>query len=197
MSRYKKTAVILAGGEGSRMGHIDKAFLKYNGKTFIQCILEKVDGYEEILIVSNSPEKYKDHKIKVVEDRVKGIGPLGGIYTGLINSSYDEVLILSCDTPFQNRNFLKYLGEMSGDYKVALPVHREGREPLTALYKKSLIGDIEKLIESKMHKIAFLYDNNPVKKVDIDKLPENIDIKNGFRNINTIEELREVGGEKE
>ncbi|WP_321328203.1 molybdenum cofactor guanylyltransferase [uncultured Ilyobacter sp.] len=197
MIKYKKTAVILAGGKGSRMGNIDKAFLKYNGKTFIQCILEKVEEYDEILIVSNSPEKYKQYKVKVVEDRVKGIGPLGGIYTGLICSSYDEVLILSCDTPFQNRNFLKYLGEMSGDYEVALPVHKEGREPLTALYKKSLIGGIEKLIHSKIHKIAFLYEDRYVKRVNIEEMPKNQEIKSGFRNINTIEELREVGGEKE
>jgi molybdopterin-guanine dinucleotide biosynthesis protein A len=196
MIKYKKTAVILAGGKGSRMGNIDKAFLKYNGKTFIQCILEKVEEYDEILIVSNSPEKYKQYKVKVVEDRVKGIGPLGGIYTGLICSSYDEVLILSCDTPFQNRNFLKYLGEMSGDYEVALPVHKEGREPLTALYKKSLIGGIEKLIHSKTHKIAFLYEDRYVKRVNIEEMPENQEIKSGFRNINTIEELREVGGER-
>ncbi|WP_320046226.1 molybdenum cofactor guanylyltransferase [uncultured Ilyobacter sp.] len=196
MVKYKKTAVILAGGKGSRMGHVDKAFLKYNGKTFIQCILEKVEGYDEILIVSNNPEKYKHYKVKVVEDRVKGIGPLGGIYTGLIYSSYDEILVLSCDTPFQNRNFLKYMGEMSGDYEVALPVHRGGREPLTALYKKSLIGGIEKLIDSKTHKIAFLYEDRSVKRVNIEEMPENREIKSGFKNINTIEELREVGGER-
>lgn len=196
MERYKKTAVILAGGEGSRMGNVDKAFLRYRGETFIQCLLKKVKGYDEVLIVSNSPEKYRDVNIKVIEDKVKGIGPLGGIYTGLIHSTHDEILVVSCDTPFQNTGFLEYMGEMSGDYDVALPVHTGGREPLTALYKKSLIGDIEKLIEEKRHKIAFLYDSSSVKRVDIEKLSESAEIKNGFKNINTLEELMEVGGER-
>jgi len=79
MKRYQKTAVILAGGAVSRMGYVDKAFLRYKDKTFIQCLLERVKGYGEILIVSNSPEKYRDTGIKVVEDRVREIGPLGGI----------------------------------------------------------------------------------------------------------------------
>jgi molybdopterin-guanine dinucleotide biosynthesis protein A len=196
MERYKKTAVILAGGAGTRMGNVDKAFLKYRGETFIQHLLGKVKRYDEILIVSNNPEKYKDLDIKVVEDKVKGIGPIGGIYTGLLHSTNDEILILSCDTPFQNKKFLEYMGELSGDYEVALPVHGEGREPLTALYKKSLIGEVEKLIEDKIYKIAFLYDTSVVKRVNIEELSEGIEIKKGFKNINTLEDLREVGGER-
>ena len=196
MKRYQKTAVILAGGAGSRMGYVDKAFLRYKDKTFIQCLLERVKGYGEILIVSNSPEKYRDTSIKVVEDRVKGIGPLGGIYTGLIHSTYDEILVISCDTPFQDMGFLEYLGELSGEYEVALPVHRDGREPLTALYKKSLTGEIVKMIEDERYKIAFLYDRSVVKRVDIEEFEESLEIKKGFKNINTPEELREAGGSR-
>lgn len=199
MNKYQKTAVVLAGGVGSRMGHVDKAFLLYKGKSFIQCILEKLDGYEDIIIVSNSPEKYDDvisSRVRVVEDKIKGIGPMGGIYTGLINSVYDEILVISCDTPFQDQGFLNYLGEEYGKYQVVLPVHRDGREPLTALYKKSLIGEIEKLISEKRYKIAFLYEKARVKRLDIEVFKEGKTIKNGFRNINTPEELRRAGGEK-
>jgi len=178
------------------MGYVDKAFLRYKDKTFIQCLLERVKGYGEILIVSNSPEKYRDTSIKVVEDRVKGIGPLGGIYTGLIHSTYDEILVISCDTPFQDMGFLEYLGELSGEYEVALPVHRDGREPLTALYKKSLTGEIEEMIEDERYKIAFLYDRSVVKRVDIEEFEESLEIKKGFKNINTPEELREAGGSR-
>lgn len=196
MKRYQKTAVILAGGVGSRMGHVDKAFLTYKGKTFIRCLLEKLRGYGEILIVSNNPQKYVDSGIKVVEDRVKGIGPLGGIYTGLVNSKYDEILVISCDTPFQHKGFLDYLGKVSGEYEVVLPIHKEGREPLTAIYKKSLIGEIEKMIAEKRYKIAFLYEKARVKRLDIDSFKDGKAIKEGFKNINTPEELRMAGGKK-
>jgi len=92
--------------------------------------------------------------------------------------------------------FLEYLGELSGEYEVALPVHRDGREPLTALYKKSLTGEIVKMIEDERYKIAFLYERSVVKRVDIEEFEESLEIKKGFKNINTPEELREAGGSR-
>ena len=59
-----KTAIILAGGKGSRLGYIDKAFLKYNGEFFIDILLEKLKEFKEIIIVTNSPEKYSDYEKK-------------------------------------------------------------------------------------------------------------------------------------
>ncbi len=197
MKRYRKTAVILAGGQGSRMGYRDKAFLRYGGTSFIDHLLKKVEGFAEVIVVSNNPGEYKDYPVKVVEDRVKGIGPLGGIYTGLFHSTYEEILVISCDTPFQRREFLEYMGGLSGSYNVAIPKHAEGREPLCALYKKSLLEDIEELIEEKSYRIALLFNKNRVEWVDIESMTEGIEIVKGFKNINTPEELREVGGEYE
>ncbi len=197
MKGYRKTAVILAGGQGSRMGYRDKAFLRYEGKPFIQCLLEKLEGFKEIIVVSNRPEEYMDYSVKVVEDEIKGIGPLGGIYTGLLHSTYEEILVVSCDTPFQDREFLNYMGGLSGNYEAALPRHREGREPLCALYRKTLVGDIEKLIDEKSYKIAHLFKKNRVEWIDVESMTKDIEIIKGFKNINTPEELREAGGEYE
>lgn len=198
MKRYQKTAVVLAGGVGSRMGHVDKAFLMYKGKSFIECILDKLEGYEEIIVVSNNREKYdnRNSRVRIVEDSIKGIGPLGGIYTGLMSSTYDEMLVISCDTPFQHQGFLDYLGNMSGEYEVVLPIHSDGREPLTAIYKRSLVGEIEKMIAEKRYKIAFLYEKARMKRLDIEEFKEGKAIKEGFKNINTPEELRMAGGKK-
>ncbi len=197
MKRYRKTVVILAGGQGSRMDYRDKAFLRYEGLPFIDHLLKKVEGFAEVIVVSNNPGEYRNYPVKVVGDKVKDIGPLGGIYTGLLHSTYEEVLVISCDTPFQRKEFLEYMGGLSGSYDAAIPKHREGREPLCALYKKSLLGDIEKLIEEKSYRIALLFKENMVEWVDIESMTENIEIVKGFKNINTPEELREVGGEYE
>ncbi len=189
--------MILAGGQGSRMGYRDKAFLRYEGLPFIDHLLKKVEGFAEVIVVSNNPGEYRNYPVKVVGDKVKDIGPLGGIYTGLLHSTYEEVLVISCDTPFQRKEFLEYMGGLSGSYDAAIPKHREGREPLCALYKKSLLGDIEKLIEEKSYRIALLFKENMVEWVDIESMTESIEIVKGFKNINTPEELREVGGEYE
>lgn len=179
------------------MGYRDKAFLRHNGISFIDHLLKKGEAFAEIIVVSNNPADYRDYSVKVVEDRVKGIGPLGGIYTGLLSSTYEEILVVSCDTPFQRREFLEYMGGLTGSYDIAIPKHNEGREPLCALYKKSLLEDIERLIEEKSYKIALLFNKNKVQWVDVESMTEGIEIKKGFKNINTPEELKEVGGEYE
>jgi len=195
MEKFPKTAVILAGGQGSRMGYRDKAFLKYRGRTFIDHLLEGVEGFEEIIVVSNRPEEYREYQVRVVEDVIKGIGPLGGIYTGLLHSSYEEVMVVSCDTPFQNREFLNYMGRLSGTYEIALPRHAEGREPLCALYRRSLVDGIEELIGEKTYRITCLFNKSRMKWIDIEALDKSREIKEGFKNINTPEELKEIGGE--
>ncbi|GLI55288.1 hypothetical protein PM10SUCC1_08020 [Propionigenium maris DSM 9537] len=197
MKRYRKTVVILAGGQGSRMGYRDKAFLRYGGTPFIEHLLKKVEAFAEVIVVSNNPGEYRNYPVKVVEDKVKGIGPLGGIYTGLLHSTHEEILVISCDTPFQREEFLEYMGGLSGSYDAAIPKHREGREPLCALYRRSLLRGIEELIEEKRYKIALLFEKNRVEWVDIESMTKGIEIVKGFKNINTPEELREVGGEYE
>ncbi len=76
--------VVLAGGKSKRMG-FPKELLTINGKRVISRILDVLKSFfEEILIVTNDKELFREFKeIKIVEDLVKGYGPLGGIYTGL------------------------------------------------------------------------------------------------------------------
>lgn len=200
-----KTAIILAGGKGSRLGYVDKAFLKYNGEFFIDILLEKLKEFEEIIIVTNSPEKYSDYEknykyvnnLKIITDKVKGIGPLGGIYTGLLNSKYSESFIVSCDTPFINGEFIKYVKELKGDYFIALPVYGEKREPLCALYKKNIIEIIEKRIEEKNYKIDSIFLNEYTRHIKVDEIFKNNNIIKGFYNINTQEELEKINSKEE
>ncbi|MBP6063265.1 MAG: molybdenum cofactor guanylyltransferase [Fusobacteriaceae bacterium] len=200
-----KTAIILAGGKGSRLGYIDKAFLKYNGEFFIDILLEKLKEFKEIIIVTNSPEKYSDYEkkykyinnLKIITDKVKGIGPIGGIYTGLLNSKYNESFIVSCDTPFVNKEFIKYVKELKGDYFIALPVYGEKKEPLCALYKKNIIEIIEKRIGEKKYKIDSIFLNEYTRHIKVNEIFKNDNIIKGFYNINTQEELEKINSKEE
>ena len=200
-----KTAIILAGGKGSRLGYIDKAFLKYNGEFFIDILLEKLKEFKEIIIVTNSPEKYSDYEkkykytnnLKIITDKVKGIGPIGGIYTGLLNSKYSESFIVSCDTPFVNKEFIKYVKELKGDYFIALPVYGEKKEPLCALYKKNIIEIIEKRIVEKNYKIDSIFLNEYTRHIKVNEIFKNDNIIKGFYNINTQEELEKINSKEE
>ncbi len=95
------TGVILAGGKNSRIG-LNKAFLEIGGKKIIDRSVEiykKV--FDEILIITNTPEDYqyltesvilseaKNLKLKIYTDLIPHRGSLGGIYTGLHYSKSD------------------------------------------------------------------------------------------------------------
>ena len=88
----KKTLAIIAGGKSSRMNYKDKAFIKYKDKAFIDNIIASGEDFEEIIIISNKVENYKNFKI--FKDIYKECGPLGGIHSALLNAKYDKVYVL-------------------------------------------------------------------------------------------------------
>lgn len=190
--KYKKSVILLAGGKGSRLNYIDKSFLKFKGETFFEIIMKKLEKFSEVIVISNSPEKYLKYNVKVFEDEIKNIGPLGGIFTGLKNSLSDECLVLSCDTPFIKKEFIEYLAEIEGNYDVAIPIHNFYKEPLCALYKKNSLNEISSSIEREEFKIANIFKKLNVNWINVDKLKDAKEITNGFFNINTFEDLEMI-----
>ena len=96
------SAAILAGGNNSRFNHVHKAFLIYQKKQFIDIIVGILyPKFSEILIITNHKELFKNYfNVKFFEDKFKGIGPISGIHSALINSKNNNVFIVSCDMPF-------------------------------------------------------------------------------------------------
>jgi molybdopterin-guanine dinucleotide biosynthesis protein A len=89
------TGIILAGGEASRMGGtFDKAFLKIDKKPIINLQVGTFKNiFKETIIVTNSPHRYKNLKdVMLVPDIILGLGPLGGIYSGLLASVLSIIL---------------------------------------------------------------------------------------------------------
>ena len=81
------TAVILCGGESRRAG-VDKQLLPHQGTTLPKAIARKLGTlFQEIIIVTARTDLYADTSFMVVEDIVKGAGPLGGIFTALRHST--------------------------------------------------------------------------------------------------------------
>lgn len=140
------SGVILAGGKNKRMGY-PKAFLTVGGKRIIDRILEVfMLFFDEILIVTDDRSKFAEFKnIKVVEDLIKGIGPLGGIYTGLKSISKGRGFFIACDMPFPHIGLIKKLMNVSEntDFECVVPYSEKGIEPLYGIYAKSILVKLE------------------------------------------------------
>lgn len=106
--------IVLAGGKSSRMGR-DKADLMLGDKSMLSiCQQLLVDaGAKEIVVSRNKGEG--------VKDVYTGLGPLGGIYSAIVNLSADAVIILPVDMPLLRLQDLSQLFETG--HQQGVPVY--------------------------------------------------------------------------
>ena len=96
------TAVILAGGRGSRMGGVDKGLQNFQGMPLaLYTLLRLQPQVGPILINANrNLAAYEAFGADVWPDTVEGFaGPLAGFYTGLERCETPWLLTVPCDTP--------------------------------------------------------------------------------------------------
>ncbi len=182
------TAVILAGGKSSRMGS-NKAFLKLNGKTFIELQIELLRKmFDEIIISANSPSEYEYLNLPILKDLYPDKGPLAGIYTSLINSNSFYTFMLACDMPFVDLKLIKHLQNLIQEYDVVIPKSKKGLEPLHAFYSTNCIDPIKKELDANNLRIISFLPHVNVKIVELDSLTVSDSFKNSIKNLNTRDE---------
>ena len=71
----KLVSVILTGGKSSRMGYENKSFLKIKDKSFIEILIESLQGksHEIIINANRDINKYKIFGYKVVSDKIGAV----------------------------------------------------------------------------------------------------------------------------
>jgi len=131
------TAAILCGGESRRAG-FDKQLLPHEGTTLPKAIARKLERlFQEIIIVTRTPDLYADTGCMAVQDIVKGAGPLGGIFTSLRHSTSDYVYVIAGDMPCPNLAYIVWMMQFleGGDVDaVATRVGRDHIEPFNSFF---------------------------------------------------------------
>jgi len=140
------TGIILSGGKSSRMG-VNKSFLKIDEKTIIERIAELMKSlFNEVDIITNETNEYEFLKLPLYQDIYKGMGPLGGIHSGLVNSKTEKNFIISCDIPLITKEMIEHII----NYKTKKPIvfcEAAGyHQPLAGVYKKDILSKIDEVI---------------------------------------------------
>lgn len=155
------TAIINAGGKSLRMGY-DKAFIKCNGIPLVEIIIDKLKKcFENIILVTNDCAKYNCYSdIIVIEDEIKGVGPVGGLYSGLKVSKSKYNFLIACDMPVINYEYIKYMKQkFEIDSYDAVVTRVENRiEPFHGFYNKDITPRIKQFIDSGKSSFHFLFD---------------------------------------
>jgi molybdenum cofactor guanylyltransferase len=183
------TGVILAGGKSSRFGR-NKAFIQVQGIPLIERVLRVMASvFERRLIVTNTPEEYGYLGLPMVQDLIKGIGSLGGIYTGLATISDDAGFFVACDMPYLNEGLLRYLVSLREGHDAVVPRINRMVEPLHAVYAKPSIGTLKELIESGQRQILELFSRIDVRYVEEETIRSFEPDLRCFANLNSPEDL--------
>jgi molybdopterin-guanine dinucleotide biosynthesis protein A len=188
--------VILAGGKGRRFGS-KKQFFTIDGESLVErCVRRFSPLFSDVVVATNNaseliPLKEK-YRVKIVEDEMKNLGAIVGIYTGLKNIVEEKAFVCGVDMPFINFNLVKYL--MSKDGKIVVPFVRGFPEALHSVYSKNIIPQIQELLNEGIYKISELF--NFVETVYIDELEVRQVDKNltSFFNLNTKKDLEILEG---
>lgn len=185
----KTSAIILAGGGNTRMRGVDKAFLEIGGRPIIAGIVDKLRPLaSEVIVVTNSPCKYRDFDVKVVKDRMPRKGPLMGIYSGLKSSSSRYNFVTACDMPFLKVRLIDYFIKIVNDYDIVIPMVDKKPHPLFGIYSKNCIPVIEEQLKKDELKISDIFlklKTYFAAKREMEKFDKELI---SFTNINTREE---------
>jgi molybdopterin-guanine dinucleotide biosynthesis protein A len=131
------SAVILAGGQSSRMGR-DKAWVEFEGRPLISRALDAVrsSGITDVLISGRAGTDYSILGCPVLLDRESGFGPLAGIERALDTTEAPLLLVLAVDLPRMTAGFLRKLASRCDSLTGVVPKLRDRLEPLAAVYPK-------------------------------------------------------------
>jgi molybdopterin-guanine dinucleotide biosynthesis protein A len=129
------SAVILAGGQSSRMGR-DKAALELAGETLLarQIRLVQAAGAAEVFISGRAGRDDTKFGCPVLADNFPQAGPLAGIESALQKCCNPLLLVLAVDMPLMSAAVLEELLKKSGVRIGVIPRLAGRAEPLAALY---------------------------------------------------------------
>jgi len=171
----------------------NKAFIEIEGIPLIHRICNLFhELFEEVIIVGNEREAYSTLDAKFYHDVIPNLGALGGLYTGLLVSTFHASLCVACDMPFLKKALIEYLITTLGGYDAIVPRTKDGLQPLLGLYTKRCLEPIRKTVGEGKVRIIDFYSLAKIRILDESEFVSCDPGLESFINVNTPEELRSI-----
>jgi molybdopterin-guanine dinucleotide biosynthesis protein A len=182
------TGVILAGGQGRRMGGADKGLQCLDGRPLVQWVLDRLaPQVGKVLINANrNLSRYGEFGCPVVSDAIPDFaGPLAGLHAALSYAKTPLLATASCDSPFLPIDLVRRLWNALEAENAELAVARTRDQVHRAfcLTRREVLSQLETFLASGERKVSVWHASLKVVEVDFD------DEADAFSNINTPQEL--------
>jgi molybdenum cofactor guanylyltransferase len=184
------SAAILAGGRSSRFGGIEKGTLVIEGRSIIERQIAELSTITSDILLVGGPRAFVPSTGRLVSDRIADCGPLGGVYTALVESSVEVTIVLACDMPFVSAPLLRYLGSQASGHDAVVPRTDHGYHPLCAAYTHTSVTAVERRLAERRLKLTSLLEDLRVRAVSVEELERFGDPERLLANVNTSEEYR-------
>ena len=201
-TRQGVTALILAGGRGSRMGGIDKGLQNFRGlplalQTLMRLQLQSQTPQEILINANRNLAAYESLGAAVWPDTLDGFaGPLAGFLTGLERCETPLLLTVPCDTPLFPLDLIERLHtallEQDADLAMAAAREEDGQvrpQPVFCLIRVELLDSLVAFTQNGGRKIDAWTGQHRCAIVPFDQ-PQ--DASEAFFNANTLEELQKL-----
>lgn len=196
------TGLILAGGRGSRMGHVDKGLQAFRSVPMAAHVVTRLTPQVGPLMINanRNQQAYAAFGAPVWADDLGGFeGPLAGLETGLRRCSTALMVTAPCDCPFLPLDLVARLlaalqqdgadlalaeTEAADQQMQACMPARVQPHPVFALMKRSVLPQLSDYLASGGRRMDGWYDSIQVTRVHFDDA-------SAFRNINTLCQLQQ------
>jgi len=182
------SGVILAGGQGRRMGSVDKGLQPFRGKPLAAWAIERLaPQVDELLVNANrNVDTYAAFGYPVVADRIDGYaGPLAGLHTALSIARHPLLATAPCDSPFLPADLVSRLHEALQTAGATIAVARTGdrSHPVFCLCRRELLAGLTDYLNRGERRFETWFRAQNAVEVAFDDQAE------AFSNINTRDDL--------
>lgn len=184
----KITGLILAGGEGRRMGGCDKGLQTYQGRPLVAHVLERLAPQVDNLLISanRNGTTYQDFGYPVVNDTAfpDYAGPLAGLLEGLRAAREEWILVAPCDTPLLPLDLAATLRTalVARQSELAYAVGPEREHPVFCLCHRRLAPSLAAFLANGGRKVRAW-------QAEVGGVPGHFPEEAAFRNFNTLADL--------
>ena len=178
--------IVLAGGKSSRFGE-DKAQAMIQGTTLLEKALILLKQFRcNPIVVTNEMRDYRFLNCPVTRDIIPGKGPLGGLYTAMLDFKETSLLVLTCDMPALTLDVLEVLTHVHEKERKATVYGLNDNQqlPFPGIYESALVENIRKRLNENRLSMRDFLDLIPEKKT----IPADC-ISDIFININEKKDL--------
>ena len=181
-------------GAARRAGGREKHFFTFQGKTFIDRLIDTLQEVVDETVVARDPAVrtvlppwgYQVHSR--CQERA---GPIGGLHAGVQAVHGEYVFVAACDMPCISPAVVRLLFDAIGDYEAAIPCwNADMLEPLHAVYRTSAL--LSYLKEHDSLSLRTMIRSINTRYVSVEKIREIDPDLMTFTNINKLEDLKMI-----